>query len=165
MKRFSWRLQHVLDIKSQQEQLKKAELFKVTEKLAERRGQLARQQRILKQLLSGIAAEQSRLRLAAQELFLKHSITNDGQIEELRRQVRELEGQQRQQMDEILRLRRFRRGLEKLRAAAKLEFIGEQEKLEQKELDEMAQIRFARSGPVPGQLNRPGDVAKQEYNA
>jgi len=148
MKHFYWHLQHVLDMKSQQEQLKKAELFKITEKLAEKRGQLAHQQRILKKLLTGIAAEQPRLRLPAQEFFLKHSAANDGHIEQLHRQVHALEAQQREKMDEVLRLRRFREGLEKLREAAKREFIREQEKLEQKELDEVAQIRFARSGPV-----------------
>ena len=45
--------------------------------------------------------------------------------------------------------------MEKLRAQAKEEFIKEQEKLDQKELDEMTTIRFARDAdPVLRQITR-----------
>ena len=45
---------------------------------------------------------------------------------------------------EVLKLRRFKDGLEKLRTEAKIRFIKEQEKLEQKQLDEGATVGFVR---------------------
>ena len=51
---------------------------------------------------------------------------------------------QKQKIAEVLKVRRFKEGLEKLRAEAKTRFIKEQEKLEQRELDESATVGFAR---------------------
>ena len=47
MKKFVWRLQKVLEINEKRQQAKKAELFKITEKLALARANLLAQQRIL----------------------------------------------------------------------------------------------------------------------
>jgi flagellar biosynthesis chaperone FliJ len=47
-------------------------------------------------------------------------------------------------MAEVLKLNRFKEGLERLRWEAKREFIKEQEKLEQKDLDEIGKIGFLR---------------------
>jgi flagellar biosynthesis chaperone FliJ len=144
MKRFIWRLQRVLDIKTKEEQIKRAELLELSEKLAEARGELLMRQRILEDIISDITRKNPRKRLGEQEFFLKYSVTNDEQIRELKNRVNELESQQRKKIAELLRVRRFKKGLEKLRAEAKRRFISEQEKIEQKELDEGAAIRFAR---------------------
>jgi len=144
MKRFVWRLQRVLDIKTKEEQTKKTELLKLTEKLTETRSQLLAQKRILEEIINGLAGEEPQKRLSRQEFFLKYSVTADEYIRKLENKVSELESQQRQKIAEVLKLRRFRKGLEKLRAKAKAKFIKEQEKLEQKELDEIAAIGFAR---------------------
>ncbi len=56
-----------------------------------------------------------------------------------------LESQQREKIAELLKVRRFKEGLERLRTEAKIQFIKEQEKLEQKELDEIATVSFARN--------------------
>ena len=47
---------------------------------------------------------------------------------------------------EVLKVRRFREGLERLRAEAHRRFIEEQSRLEQKDLDEMAGMGFIRRG-------------------
>ena len=47
-------------------------------------------------------------------------------------------------MAEVLKIKRSKESLEKLRAEAKRQYIEEQEKLEQKELDEIAGISFVR---------------------
>jgi flagellar biosynthesis chaperone FliJ len=75
---------------------------------------------------------------------LKHSKVSDEQIKMLEGRVAELESQQREKIAEVLSVRRFREGLEKLRAEAKRRFMEKQEKLEQKELDEVVSISFAR---------------------
>ena len=91
MTRFVWRLQRVLDIKAKEERAKRAELFQLTEKLAETQGKLLMRQRILQNIISGIAEKKPRKRLSKQEFFLKFSVTSDEQIKKLKSQVSELE--------------------------------------------------------------------------
>lgn len=136
MKRFVWRLQKVLDIKTRQEQLRRTELFRLAEELAQKRTELLMHQRILQDIMADIARDASPRRLGAQEFFLRHTAADDAQIRGLRDQIAELEVRQQQKMAEVLAARRFKEGLEKLRAQAQEEFIKEQEKLEQKESDD-----------------------------
>lgn len=75
---------------------------------------------------------------------MKYSKTNDEQIKKLQNKVKELELQQREKIAEVLKVKRFKEGLKKLRDEAKKRFIKEQEKLEQKELDEIATVSFSR---------------------
>ncbi|RKY08480.1 MAG: hypothetical protein DRP66_04470 [Planctomycetota bacterium] len=144
MKRFAWRLQRVLDIKGKEEQIKRAELLGVTEKLAQTRGVLAMQKRLLMNIIDGLTEEHPGKRLANQELFLRSSTTNDELIKKLESRIRQLETQQKEKIAEVLKVRRFKEGLEKLRVEAKSQFIREQEKLDQKEADEMVATGFAR---------------------
>ncbi len=151
-----WRLQKVLQIKTKEEQAKRAELFQLTEKLAQAQGKLLMQQRILRDILIDIAEkkpqpgrspgpDQTRLRrVCEQEFVLKHSATNDAQIKILKKQVTELESKQRKKIQEVLKARQFKKGLEKLREQANKQHIQEQEKLEQKESDEGATVSFTR---------------------
>ena len=136
-----------------EEQIKKIELLKLTEKLTQKQSELLAQRRILQDIINGLAEKDPQKRLSEQELFLKHSTTDDEQIRKLEEQISRLESQQREKIAEVLKLRRFREGLDKLRAQAKASFIKEQEKLEQKELDEMAAIGFARkTDPILRQI-------------
>ncbi len=144
MKRFAWRLQRVLDVKTKLEQKKRAELLEITQKLIETHGELLTQQKILEEIIDELNKENPQKRLGKQEFFLRHSTATDEQIKKLKDKVRALELQQREKIDELLKVRRFKEGLERLRAKAKEEFIKEQEKLEQKELDEGATVSFAR---------------------
>jgi flagellar FliJ protein len=144
MKRFVWRLQRVLEIKTKEEQAKRAELLELTEKLAQTQGKLLTQQRILEDIIDGLTGKNPQKRLGEQEFFLKCSKTSDELIKKLKNKVSELESQQKEKIVEVLRVKRFKKGLEKLRTEAKKQFIKEQEKLEQKELDEGATISFSR---------------------
>ena len=144
MKRFVWRLQRVLDIRKKEEQKARAELLELTEKLARTRGELLMQRKMLEDIINGLAAENPKRRLGRQEFFLKFSAASDEQIKKLKAKVNELESQQRDKIAEVLKIRRFKEGLEKLRTEAKMRFIKEQEKLEQKQLDEGATVSFVR---------------------
>lgn len=144
MKRFVWRLQRVLDIKAKEEKIKRAELFELTQRLAVSRGELLMQQRILQEIIERLTVKNPRERMSEQAFFLRHSQTNDELIKKLKDKVSELESQHREKIAEVIRIKRFKEGLERLRAAAKRRFIEEQEKLEQKELDERATISFVR---------------------
>ena len=144
MKRFVWRLQRVLDIKKKEEQKTRAELLKLTERLAQARGELLARQKMLESIIEELTERIPKRRLGEQEFFLRYSTASDEQIKRLRENVNKLESQQREKIAEVLKVRRFKEGLEKLRIEAKIQFIKEQEKLEQKELDEGATISFVR---------------------
>jgi len=144
MKRFVWRLQRVLDIKTKEEQVKNAELVKLTGRLAETRGALLSQQRILQDLMDAVAGKRPSERLGEQELLMKCSSANEERIRRLRERVQELELEQKELIGEVRKIRRFKQGLEKLRENAKRQFIEHEEKLEQKELDEAACTGFRR---------------------
>ncbi|MHC4171481.1 MAG: flagellar export protein FliJ [Planctomycetota bacterium] len=144
MKRFVWRLQRVLDIKKKEEQKTRAELLELTGKIAQKRGELLTRQKILEDIVNGLSAEDPKNRLGKQEFFLRYSVASNKQIKKLKDKVSELESQQREKIAELLKVRRFKEGLERLQAEAKIQFIKEQEKLEQKELDEGATVSFVR---------------------
>ena len=155
MKRFVWRLQRVLDIKIKEEQVKKAALLAITEKLARTKGELLTQKRILENIINTLTEEHPRSRLGKQEFFLKCSSTNDALIKELENKVNELETHQREKIAEVLKVKRFREGLEKLRVEAKIQFMKEQEKLEQKASDERTTVAFARNIMQQDKVNHP----------
>lgn len=144
MKRFVWRLQRVLEIKEKEEQKTRAELFELTERLAQSRGELLARKKMLENIIEELAERNPKARLGEQEFFLRYSTASDEKIKKLKNIVKELESQQREKIAEVLKVRRFKEGLEKLRVEAKIQFIKEQEKLEQKELDEGATISFVR---------------------
>ena len=144
MKRFVWRLQRVLDIRRKEEQKARAELLELTEKLAQGRGELLMQQKMLEDIINGLTGENPKKRLGKQEFFLKFSAASDEKIKRLEDKVSELESQQRDKIAEVIKLRRSKEGLEKLRTETKMQFIKEQEKLEQKQLDEGATVSFVR---------------------
>ena len=144
MKRFVWRLQRVLEIKKKEEVKKRAELLEMAEKIAETRGELLTRQKMLEDIIDGLTRENPKKRLGEQELFLRYSTTSDEQIKELKDKISKLESQEREKIAEVLKVRRFKEGLERLRVEAKTRFIKEQEKLEQKELDEGATVSFVR---------------------
>ena len=144
MKRFVWRLQRVLDIRIKEERKARAELLKLTEKLAETQSELLSWRKMLEEIINGLTVEIPKNRLCRQEFFLRYSAASDEQIKKLENRVKELESKQRDKIAEVLRLRRFKEGLEKLRTEAKMQFIKEQEKLEQQQLDEGATVLFVR---------------------
>ena len=123
MRRFVWRLQRVLDIKIKEEQTKRAELLEITEKLAQTRGELLMQLRILEDIISEISRKNPQKRLGEQEFFLKCSATSDELIKKLKEKERELESEQREKIAEVLKVRRFKEGLERLRVETKRQFI------------------------------------------
>ncbi len=144
MKRFVWRLQRVLDVRTRQEQARKAELLAITEKLTQRRSELLMQRRILADLIEQLNAEDAAERLDRQAFFLRASRTNNALIHRLAAEIEQLVVEKQQKIAEVVKLKQFREGLDKLREEARLEFVREQERLEQKELDERTTVRFAR---------------------
>ena len=144
MKRFVWRLQRLLDIKIKQEDAKRGELVAVTEQALAVRSEIMVQKAALRKLLTDLSAKQAQQRLSEQEFFLKYAHVSDAEIDKLELKLAELERVRRNKIQEIMKIRKFRKGLERLRAEAKAEFVKEQEKREQKDLDEKTTVSFAR---------------------
>ena len=144
MKRFVWRLQRVLDIRKKEEQKVRVELLELTERLAQTRGELLAQRQVLENIINGLIGENPDKRLGKQEFFLRYSAATDEQIKKLEDKVNELKLQQRDKIAEVLKLKKFIEGMEKLRTEAKMRFIAEQEKLEQNQFDERATVSFVR---------------------
>lgn len=145
MRRFTWRLQRVLDVKAKEEQIKRIELFRLTEQLTVRRGELLLRQRVLQDLLAEIRQDTSAERLNNQEFFLRRAAVDDEQIRRLHEEIAALATRHKEKTAEVLAVRQLKEGLEKLREQAKLEYIQEQERLEQNELDENTTMAFARN--------------------
>ncbi len=145
MRKFDWRLQRVLEIRIMQEQKARVELFALTEKLAAARCDLLLQKRILENLIKDLSGKNARERLAEQEFFFKNSAAGNEKIKNLEKKIQELELQQKQKLDEVVKLRQAKEGMEKLQAQAKEDYIKEQEKIEQKEMDEDSSIMFVRN--------------------
>ncbi len=95
--------------------------------------------------MNDLARKNAGTRLAEQEFFLSYSSATNEQIKKLKEIICRLEPQQKEKIAEVLKIRRFREGLEKMRDDAKIIFIKEQEKLDQKAIDEGATVQFVRN--------------------
>jgi len=144
MKRFKWRLQRVLEVKKKEEQVKRAELVQITEQLSQVRGELFMQKRRLETLLEELGETDTADRLDRQRQFMSYSAANDKVIKTLEHRISELADRQKDKIAEIMKIKQFNDGLEKVRTEAQAAFIGEQEKLEQKQMDEITTSRIAR---------------------
>ncbi len=143
MKKFVWRLQRLLDIKIKQEDVMRSELVAVTEQaLAVRSGIMVRKA-ALRKLLTDLSAKQAQQRLSEQEFFFKYAHVSEAEIKKLGLKLAELERVRHSKIQEIMKIRRFRKGLERLRAEAKAKFLKEEEKREQKDLDDKTIMSFA----------------------
>jgi flagellar biosynthesis chaperone FliJ len=144
MKRFAWRLQRVLDVKTKEEQLRQTELFRLTEQMTATRGELLMRQRILQNMLEDVRRDPSPQRWSTQEFVLRRAAVDDERIRKLKEDLAALEIRHKEKIAEVLAVRRFKEGLEKLRVQAKEDYIREEERLEQKDSDERTAIAFVR---------------------
>jgi flagellar protein FliJ len=144
MKRFVWRLQRVLDIREKEEQIKRAELFAITEQLTKTQDELLVQKNILKKTIEELSQAKPCERLGKQQLFFEFSAVNDKLIANLEKKIKGLKKQQQEKIQEVIKIKKYKEGLGKLRTQAKEQFVKEQEKLEQTQMDELTTMRFAR---------------------
>jgi flagellar FliJ protein len=144
MKSFVWRLQRVLDIKIKEEQVKRAQLLEITEKLTHAQTELFMQKRILAEAIKNFSKEEPKKRLERQELFLKSAAVNEERIKGFEKKVADFTKLQKEKINEVVKIKKFRKSLERLREEKKLEFIKEQEKIEQRQTDEITTISFSR---------------------
>ncbi len=143
MKRFVWRLQRLLDIKIKQEEVMRSELVAVTERAVAVRSQIMVRRAALRKMLAELSEKKGKQRLSEQEFFFKYAHVSDEEIKKLELKLAGLEKLRQRKIQEIMKIRRFRKGLERLRAEAKARFLKEEEKREQKDLDDKTIMSFA----------------------
>jgi flagellar FliJ protein len=144
MKKFTWRLQRLLDIKNIEEKCKMMELAKVTKILEETEMMIIKHKRVLEQIISEISQKNTDDRLRMQEFFMKYSRESDEIIKKLIQKMAELQDERKKKLEELIEVKRYRKGLEKLKEQAKTTFTQEQERQDQKQLDDDASMRIAR---------------------
>jgi len=144
MKRFEWRLQRVLDLKEKTEKVKRAELLKLAEEIAEARVRVMNEQRKQREQMAAIAQEKAGQRISRQAAFLSFAAFDDERIASQQQHIRQLEDVQESKTQELIKLRQAKEGLEKLRAEAEEAYTADQERTAQRELDEHASVAFAR---------------------
>ena len=147
MKKFRWRLQRLLDLKVRQEDMLRAELVTLMEKTAALRGRIMMLRAMLRSGAMEIRSLPADQQVAAQRQFLEYAPVRDRQIVRLREQLDLFEQERKNKMDELARLRKFRKGLERLREKAADDHARRLDREEQKFLDESSnQVMYRKKG-------------------
>lgn len=121
----------------------RSELVAVTERAVAVRSQIMVRRAALRKMLAELSEKKGKQRLSEQEFFLKYAHVSDEEIKKLELKLAGLEKLRQRKIQEIMKIRRFRKGLERLRAEAKAQFLKEEEKREQKDLDDKTIMSFA----------------------
>ena len=122
----------------------RAELVAVTEKAVAVRGNIMLEKSLLREIFAELNNKGAKERVNEQEMVLRYAHVRDERIKKLQLVLKELEKKREEKIKEIVKIRKYRKGLEKLRASAKTEFINEQEHFLQKQLDDGSNMSFAR---------------------
>jgi len=109
------------------------------------RQEIAHRRRIIRASLSQLARCGLDDRIVRQETVMACSVRPAREIDRLAAQLRASESQRREKISRLLRTRNARESLEKMREEARQLHVREQLKIEQKELDEGAQVSFVRA--------------------
>lgn len=142
--RFVWRLQRILDIKGREEEVLRGELFDITQKALSVRQLIVVKQSEIRSTMAELRAKPAAERIREQGFVLRCIENDDEQIRQLSVRLEQIEEERKAKMFEIMKVRKFRKGLEKLRENAKDEFVKEQNMIEQKQLDDNTNISEAR---------------------
>ncbi len=145
MKTFTWRLQRLLDVKNIDEKCKIMELAKITRVLEETEMMIIKHKRMLEQIISEISQKNKNDRLRVQEFFMKYSLGSDEIIKKLTQKMAELQDERKKKLEALIKVKHYREGLEKLKEQAKTTFTQEQDRQDQKQLDDEAGMRIARN--------------------
>ncbi len=144
MKKFVWKLQQMLTLKEKQENALRADIVALTEQTMVVKGRIRAMQmrlRVHQQEIQSLPEEQ---RIAAQALYLQQAPVADAVLRQLAEQARALEQQRRRKLDDYLQVRKFRKGLERLREKARQRYQYEMLLEEQKQADDYTHLNWNR---------------------
>jgi flagellar FliJ protein len=149
MKKFVWRLQRLLDIKTRQEELLRTELIALTEQVAAVRVEILTNKASIRSKLSQMRMLDAAERLEQQRHFMQFAHVLDARIKSLNEKLAKLEELRKEQIRRILDIRKERKSLEKLREKAKSDYQKTYNQFEQKSTDETGSTTFARKLLLP----------------
>jgi flagellar biosynthesis chaperone FliJ len=144
VQKFAWPLQRLLDVKTKQENAMRAELMALTEQSAALRSRIMMERIVFRGLLDEVSRTDPDRRIAAQAEFMQHVHVRDAQIKTLSAELEKAELKRQEKMQELLKLRKFRKGLERLRVRAVEEYHGLLNRHQQHEQDENTCTVYAR---------------------
>lgn len=144
MQKFAWPLQRLLDVKTKQENAMRSELMTLTEQSAALRSRIMMERIVFRGLLDEVSRTEPARRIAAQAEFMQHVHVRDAQLRTLTAELEAAERKRQEKMQELLALRKSRKGLERLRARAVEEYRTAVSRQEQHDLDENTCTVYAR---------------------
>lgn len=144
MQKFAWPLQRLLDVKTKQENAMRSELMTLTEQSAALRSRIMMERIVFRGLLDEVSRTEPARRIAAQAEFMQHVHVRDAQLKTLTAELEAAERKRQEKMQELLALRKSRKGLERLRAKAVEEYRAAVSRQEQHDLDENTCTVYAR---------------------
>ncbi len=149
MKKFIWPVQRLLDIKEKQEDFTRTELVTITEQIVIVRGQIMMQKTILRSVFSELNRLEPQQRMQRQHECMEYAHVIDAKIKTLYQTLEQTEQKRKKKIEEVVKLRKFRKGLERLRAKALIDYREQINQAEQKQLDESITTTFARKILTP----------------
>lgn len=144
MKKFVWSMQRLLDVKGKQEQAVKTDLMTLSEQCAALRSRMMMEKILLRNLLDEIGTLAPDERMRRQPEFMQYVHVKDKAIELLAARLQETQQKREKKMQELLSIRKFRKGLERLRERAVEEYQRQLHWAEQKASDENTSMVLAR---------------------
>jgi flagellar export protein FliJ len=144
MKKFAWRLERVLEIKVKQEEMQRALVAQINERIAKVKREIAEWKEKAEKMLAGVRQCGPGERIGQQAFVLKTMAYLNEQVEKTKKKLAELESTREREMMKLLEMRRFRMSLENLREAAKVQHGLEVKKFEQAQSDDAVAVATAR---------------------
>jgi flagellar export protein FliJ len=149
MKRFVWRLQRLLDLKTKQQDLLRTELMSLGERIAQIRAGILIHKAEIRSRLADLRQLPAVERPARQQIFLQFVHVLDSRIRSMEQNAAVLEEQRKQKIKELMEIRKNQKSLENLRERAREAYHQQQETAQQKETDEISSTTYARRILLP----------------
>jgi hypothetical protein len=144
MKRFSWRLQRVLEITAQRERLLRAEVLALAHEIARVRHEIAARRKTVQTILDDLGRKALADRLGEQTIVLACAAAEERILAGLQGRREALESERKLKTEQFMKQRTLRRSLERLRETAYDKYRQAMAAREQAEFDEVSHIAFAR---------------------
>lgn len=141
---FRWPLQRLLDVTEQRQRAAEARLAELAAEMDRARHHMAEIHRRLGEQLADLSRRDLAERIDRQEVFMAFADVQQGRIAELESRLAELAARREEKMEEYMQIRSARKTLRRLRQGAWERYRRGEDRMEQKQLDEVASNAFVR---------------------
>ncbi|MHC4561693.1 MAG: hypothetical protein ACYS8X_02860 [Planctomycetota bacterium] len=145
MKRFHWRLQRVLDVTAQREDILRTELVKLQQTIIRLRQDVLARRLKVRRSMDNLSSWSLEDRISGQDAVMLCVAAMERDVAAVEEIMVKQQQCRSEKADELMKVRSSRQTLERLRGEALGKHMREQERLDQKELDDRAQVSFVRS--------------------